>query len=170
MKILRHILSILLLPGMVTVVVPALILSSTGSINIGWSWSSPLNFAPSIIGLIFIGLGLFLMVQTIALFMTVGKGTIAPWDQTENLVVQGIYRYVRNPMISGVFCILLGEAILFGSLPLFYWFIFALLLNLVYIPLMEEPGMEQRFGESYRRYKQHVPRWIPRLHAWDGSA
>src|SRR5690242_11026000 len=108
MEIFRHILSILLLPGMVTGVVPALILSSGGAMNIGWSWSPPLSFVPSIIGLIFIGLGLFLMAQTIALFVTIGKGTIAPWDQTENLVVQGIYRYVRNPMISGVFCILLG--------------------------------------------------------------
>mgnify|MGYP000294715986 CR=1 FL=1 len=169
MKLFRHILAILLLPGMVTVVIPALILFTSGVINIGWSWSPPLSFIPPIIGLIFIGLGLFFMVQTIALFVTVGKGTLAPWDATEHLVVQGIYRYVRNPMITGVFCILLGETILFGSLPLLYWFAFAVLLNLIYIPLLEEPGLEQRFGASYQRYKQHVPRWIPRLHAWDAT-
>ena len=127
------------------------------------------QFHPLFLGRICVALGLFLMIQTISLFVTVGKGTLAPWDETENLVVQGIYRHVRNPMISGVFCILLGEAIIFGSLPLFYWFIFAVILNLIYIPLVEEAGMEQRFGASYQRYKQHVPRWIPRLRAWDGA-
>jgi protein-S-isoprenylcysteine O-methyltransferase Ste14 len=69
-------------------------------------------------------------------------------------------------MISGVFFILLGEAILVGSIPLASWLILFVLLNLIYIPLFEEPGLERRFGDDYRLYKQHVPRWIPRLRAW----
>jgi protein-S-isoprenylcysteine O-methyltransferase Ste14 len=35
---------------------------------------------------------------------------------------------------------------------------------------VEEPGLERRFGDSYRQYKQHVPRWIPRWTAWSGSS
>jgi len=165
MKLLRHLLAILLLPGVVTGVIPALLLSSNAS---GWSLPSPLSFIPILAGLLSIGFGLFLMVKTITLFATVGKGTLAPWDQTQQLVALGIYRYVRNPMISGVFCILLGETMLFGSTAVFIWFILVVLINMIYIPLSEEPGMEQRFGDSYRRYKQHVPRWIPRLTPWDG--
>jgi protein-S-isoprenylcysteine O-methyltransferase Ste14 len=70
-------------------------------------------------------------------------------------------------MISGVLCILLGEAILFGSLPLFYWFVFFLVGNLIYMPLVEERDLERRFGEDYILYKQNVPRWIPRSRPWD---
>ena len=39
--------------------------------------------------------------------------------------MRGVYRHVRNPMIIGVFCILLGEAIFFGSWWLLGWFGFA---------------------------------------------
>ena len=75
----------------------------------------------------------------------------------------GPYRHVRNPMISGVLFILLAEALFFGSLPILAWFTVFLVVNSTYIPLVEEPGLEKRFGEEYIRYKQHVPRWIPRL-------
>lgn len=69
-------------------------------------------------------------------------------------------------MISGVFSILLGEAILLDSFPLFGWFLFAVLLNMVYIPLSEEPGLSVRFGNEYTTYKQRVPRWIPHIKPW----
>jgi protein-S-isoprenylcysteine O-methyltransferase Ste14 len=70
-------------------------------------------------------------------------------------------------MISGVCCILLGEAVLFGSVPLAIWCLAFVALNLTYIPLVEEPGLERRFGEDYLHYKQNVPRWIPRFEPWD---
>jgi protein-S-isoprenylcysteine O-methyltransferase Ste14 len=40
--------------------------------------------------------------------------------------------------------------------------------NAIYIPLLEEPGLERRFGADYVLYKRNVPRWIPRLRAWSG--
>jgi protein-S-isoprenylcysteine O-methyltransferase Ste14 len=88
---------------------------------------------------------------------------------TQKLVVRGIYRHVRNPMISGVCAILLGEALVFGSFNLLFWFGFVVLLNMIYLPLVEEPGLEERFGDDYLRYKQNVPRWIPRLRPWRGG-
>jgi len=114
------------------------------------------------------GLGLWLMVQTIRLFVLVGDGTLAPWDPTQRLVVRGVYRHVRNPMISGVLFILLGEAVFLGSMALFYWFLAAAVVNLIYIPLFEEPGLEDRFGQDYVEYKRHVPRWLPRFSPWLG--
>ena len=81
-------------------------------------------------------------------------------------MVQGIYRHVRNPMISGVFSVLLGEALLAASLPLFCWFILFVIGNAVYIPLGEEPGLVKRFGDEYLAYKKNVPRWIPRVRGW----
>jgi protein-S-isoprenylcysteine O-methyltransferase Ste14 len=150
--------AILLLPGMVTVVIPGTILCFTGI-------SQPRSM---VVGAVFILLGLALMVSTNRLFTTVGHGTLAPWNPPEKLVVRGVYRHVRNPMITGVFCILLGEAIFFGSWWLLGWFGFVLILNLIYIPLVEERGLARRFGEDYLLYKQNVPRWIPRLRPWEG--
>jgi len=162
-------LSIILLPGMVTIVIPGIILWRTSWINIGWGFQTPWNAVPVLLGLFFFFAGLVLMVQTISLFITIGKGTLAPWDATQKLVVRGPYRYVRNPMICGVFAVLLGEATLLGFVPLLGWFLFAVLLNMVYIPLSEEPGLLMRFGKEYIIYKQHVPRWIPRIKPWNGQ-
>ena len=82
--------------------------------------------------------------------------------------MQGVYRHVRNPMISGVVLVLLGESLLPASLPLFWWFLVFAIVNATYIPLSEEPGLVKRFGEDYRCYKQSVPRWVPRWTPWDG--
>jgi protein-S-isoprenylcysteine O-methyltransferase Ste14 len=95
-----------------------------------------------------------------------GGGTPAPWDPPRRFVVAGVYRHVRNPMISGVIAALYAEALLLQSLPLLAWAVLFMLANLAYIPLVEEPGLEKRFGADYRRYKANVPRWIPRLRAW----
>jgi protein-S-isoprenylcysteine O-methyltransferase Ste14 len=154
----RQLRAILLLPGTVTVVIPATILYLTGI-------SQPRSV---ILGSLFILLGLGLMVATVRLFITVGRGTLAPWNPPERLVVCGVYRHVRNPMITGVWCILLGEAILFGSPWLHGWFCIFVAVNMLVIPLVEEPGLVKRFGDDYVQYKQNVPRWIPRLAPWKG--
>ena len=156
MRAFRHLLAIGLLPGVVAGVVPALIVAGEGLA----SW--PLI----LIGGAMLALGLALIVQTVALFATVGKGTLAPWDPTARLVVRGPYRRVRNPMISGVLCVLLGEALLFGSLALLVWFAFVFAVNAVYFPLVEEPGLRRRFGADYEAYRAAVPRWLPRLRPW----
>ncbi|MFC1835020.1 methyltransferase family protein [Thermodesulfobacteriota bacterium] len=164
---LKHLRAILPLPGMVTVVVPATLTYTTDSLNVAWSLPAPICFLPPLLGLGLILFGLVLMSKTIALFARVGRGTLAPWDPTQRLVVQGIYRHVRNPMISGVLFVLLGEAVLLGSMPVMVWFLLFLAVNLVYIPFSEEPGLEQRFGTDYVLYKKNVPRWLPRLTPWN---
>ena len=72
-------------------------------------------------------------------------------------------------MISGVLLILVGEALLWRSGVLALWAGAFLLINHAYFLLSEEPGMEKRFGESYRIYRAHVPRWIPRMTPWTGE-
>jgi protein-S-isoprenylcysteine O-methyltransferase Ste14 len=152
----RHLAAILLLPGIVTVCVPALIVWQTGA-DVGLL---------GVIGIPLAAIGLVLLASTIKLFASVGRGTLAPWDPTTRLVVRGPYRYVRNPMISGVLFVLLGEAALLGSPPLLLWFGAVFAVNAVYIPLVEEPGLGRRFGDDYARYKAHVPRWVPRIRPW----
>jgi protein-S-isoprenylcysteine O-methyltransferase Ste14 len=164
----KHVRAILLLPFIVTVVVPATILLLTGPDTFDlWQSFPAIRIALPVIGGALISLGLVLMVATIRLFVTVGQGTLAPWNPTHRLVVQGIYRHVRNPMISGGLLILFGEALLAASLPILGLFVVFLVVNAVYIPLFEEPGLVKRFGEEYLTYRKNVPRWIPRLKAWE---
>ena len=110
-----------------------------------------------------------LKIATIRQFATVGEGTLAPWEPPQRLVVRGVYRHVRNPMISGVLFVLLGESLLTASVPLFQWFLLFAIINAMYIPLLEEPMLANRLGEEYLTYKRHVPRWIPRLTPWEGG-
>jgi protein-S-isoprenylcysteine O-methyltransferase Ste14 len=168
MSALRHFRAILLLPFMVTVVIPGVLLWRAGPDTLGlWQSAPATRVALSVLGGVLLGLGVVLLVATIRLFVTVGHGTLAPWDPPQRLVVRGVYRHVRNPMISGVFCVLLGEAVLAASLPVLGWFAAFVLVNAVYIPLSEEPGLVKRFGNDYLAYKQNVPRWVPRLRPWE---
>ncbi len=162
----RQIRAVLLLPFTVTIVIPMVLILLTSSLRLGWGWPFPLSLLPLVFGLVLIAFGLVFLVKTVALFVRIGQGTLAPWDATRRLVVVGPYRYVRNPMITGVFAILLGEAALLGSRPVLVWFGVFVLVNMVYMPLSEEPGLEKRFGEDYRVYKADVPRWLPRLTPW----
>src|SRR5689334_18507460 len=166
----RHLRAIILLPGVVTLVIPEIILWRMGTDSWGLWQSIPASrLILLIMGVIFICLGLALMIATIRLFATVGKGTLAPWEPPQRLVVRGVYRHVRNPMMSGALFVLLGEAVLAASLPLFCWFAFAGVVYAVYIPLSEEPGLIKRFGDEYLTYRRNVPRWVPRLTPWEGG-
>lgn len=165
-SVFRHLVAILILPFTVTILIPTLVIKLTRTFNPGWALAFPVNLLPIAAGIGLIGGGLTLIVVTVALFKTIGRGTLAPWDPTQRLVITGIYRYVRNPMISGVIGILFGEAALFGSVPLTIWALAAAGVNLVYIPLVEEPGLHQRFGADYQDYTRHVPRWLPRRTPW----
>ena len=95
-------------------------------------------------------------------FRARGAGTLAPWDPTQRLVAVGPYRFVRNPMISSVATVLAGLALVTGSWVLALWFLIFVAFNFAYFVLVEEPGLESRFGDPYREYKARVPRWIPR--------
>jgi len=81
-----------------------------------------------------------MLITIIKVFWDVGRGTLAPWAPPEKLVVLSPFRYVLNLMISSVLLVLLG-----GS---------------------EEPVLVRRFGEEYLRYRENVPRWLPRLRPW----
>jgi len=166
----RHVRAIGLLPVSATLVVPAVLVWTTGEVNIGWGLPPAAAWLPILLGAALIGLGLFLAVRTIALFARVGEGTLAPWDPTSRLVVLGPYRHVRNPMISGVLSILLGEAALLGSLPQLIWAALFLAANAIWMPLVEEPGLRRRFGAEYETYAAHVPRWLPRPRPWEPEA
>jgi protein-S-isoprenylcysteine O-methyltransferase Ste14 len=162
----RHLLSVLLFPATMTVFIPALIAATVGVDAPDLSTSPGLLLVT--VGCLLIAIGLGLLVSTVVLFDRVGKGTLAIGSPVK-LVVRGPYRHVRNPMMTGVFCIQLGTAAATASPWLFGWFALFFTLVMVAIRAVEEPHLRRRFGADYDEYRRHVPRWIPQLRAWEPS-
>jgi protein-S-isoprenylcysteine O-methyltransferase Ste14 len=155
MLALRSLFYTIIIPGTVTVLIPYLIVSGRGE-RVAEPWG-----LLQVVGLAAALLGAAILLRCIWEFMVTGRGTLAPVDPPTQLVVRGLYRYVRNPMYLGAFTLLLGEAALFeSSAVLLYavaWFAIVNLIVLFY----EEPVLRRRFGESYERYTATVHRWVP---------
>lgn len=162
-----QLIAIIALPFIVTVVIPFLLWLFSNEFHFEWELEVPYYILTFCIGLLILCLGLVLLIQTIRLFSSIGKGTLAPWDPPKKLVISGPYSYVRNPMISGVVMIILSESIITGSYLIFLYFIFVFALNHIYFIKSEEPNLIHRFGEEYIQYSKYVPRWIPRRNPWN---
>jgi protein-S-isoprenylcysteine O-methyltransferase Ste14 len=118
------------------------------------------------VGVLLIVVGLPGLVDSFARFALQGLGTPAPIAPAQNLVVTGLYRYVRNPIYVAVVAIILGQAILFGDrLLVFYGGIMWLAFH-AFVLAYEEPVLAQTFGAQYEEFRANVPRWIPRLSPW----
>src|SRR5215470_2114162 len=125
MLFLRSLFFTLILPGSVTILFPYLLLSRQRlTLLPPWGIAQTLSLLPIAAG----GLILFRCIWD---FAVIGRGTLAPVDPPKVLVVQGLYRYVRNPMYVGVLLVLLGEAALFESATLLaYTAVFFIVTNL----------------------------------------
>jgi protein-S-isoprenylcysteine O-methyltransferase Ste14 len=155
MLALRSLLYTIIIPGTVTVLIPCLIVSGRGE-RIPQPWG-----LLQVVGLIAAPVGASILLRCIWEFMVTGRGTLAPVDPPTQLVVRGLYRYVRNPMYLGAFTLLLGEAALFESVAvLLYAVAWFMIINLI-ILFHEEPVLHRRFGDSYDRYVRSVHRWLP---------
>ena len=154
MTALRSLLFFMLAPGMVAGVIPLAWLR-TGS-QIQTSFFSYLAFPLWLIGIM-------TLLWCFWDFLVKGRGTPAPIDPPTELVVSGLYNYVRNPMYVGVFLVILGHFLWFG-----FWnlLIYAVIVGVVFhafVTLYEEPNLKNRFGAVYADYLRRVPRWIPKF-------
>jgi protein-S-isoprenylcysteine O-methyltransferase Ste14 len=116
-------------------------------------------FPWNLLGLIPIALGAVLNLKSDKDFKTAGT-TVKPFEESSVLITTGVFRISRNPMYLGMVLILLGAAILLGSLsPYVVMVAFALSMHFLFI-VPEEKMLESRFGMEYRQYKEHVRQWI----------
>jgi protein-S-isoprenylcysteine O-methyltransferase Ste14 len=141
------------IPGTVVGLVPYLFVS-------GHLPSPPTWGAVEYAGLFVLCLGVSIMGWCMRDFAVIGHGTAAPIDPPTTLV-QGLYRYVRNPMYVGALMTLLGETTFARSAPLLYytgaWFIWVNLFVFFY----EEPALRRQFGVAYEEYCRSAGRWLP---------
>jgi protein-S-isoprenylcysteine O-methyltransferase Ste14 len=151
---LRSLLWTLLLPGFFAGYAPW---RYFGLADVDFSWRDPMH----VIGAVLVASGAALLIACIVEFARSGRGTLSPADPPKELVVQGLYRYVRNPMYLSVTTIVFGEILLTKSAALFvYWVIWFACVNL-FVMAYEEPTLRRQFGESYERYTREVGRWTP---------
>jgi protein-S-isoprenylcysteine O-methyltransferase Ste14 len=141
-------------PGLVLVGIPYAILPR------GRPALAPLT--PRLLGLLLMMGGAASLFWCIRDFAVRGRGTPAPYDPPENLVTDGLYRFVRNPMYVSLLTVLAGEALFFGSRSLAIYAAIAWLAFHLRVVLYEEPTLNNLFGSDYERYRATVPRWIPR--------
>jgi protein-S-isoprenylcysteine O-methyltransferase Ste14 len=123
--------------------------------------SKPLEIAISVPFLI---TGSCLWLWSVGKFLKT-KGTPVPINPPPKLVTDGPYAYSRNPMLTGLFMVMAGIGIFFGSITLTFimmpLFIFMSILEFKYI---EEPELTKRFGTQYIEYKKKTPIIIPKLY------
>jgi protein-S-isoprenylcysteine O-methyltransferase Ste14 len=118
------------------------------------------------VGILLIVAGLPGLVDSFARFALQGLGTPAPIAPTQNLVVTGLYRYVRNPIYVALVAIILGQALLFADHRLLVYGAFLWLAFHIFVLAYEEPTLRETYGAEYEEYRTNVPRWIPRLTPW----
>lgn len=112
-------------------------------------------------GIALIALGLFIMVVSILYFIN-AKGTPVPLSPPPKLVVTGPYRFVRNPMMTGIFIQLFGLGIATGSPSLTFIFTpLFIVVNVWELKTIEEPELVKRLGAEYVEYKKQVPMFFP---------
>ena len=92
-----------------------------------------------------------------------GKGSPIPLMATQKLVVKRPYTYCRNPMTLGTTAFYFGIALWTGSLSALSLSIIYPVAMLLYIKLIEEKELEQRFGVEYLEYKRRTPFLLPRF-------
>jgi protein-S-isoprenylcysteine O-methyltransferase Ste14 len=118
-------------------------------------WSAPWRYS----GLLPLLAGLSIVVWSALLFAR-AQTPIKPFEETTQLVTGGMYRYTRNPMYLGMVFVLIGIAMMLGSLtpflpiPVFAWLIHSLFIT------REEVLLEERFGDAYRDFRNRVRRWL----------
>ncbi len=154
---------LVLTPGVVAGLVPAVI---TGW-RIRWTGGSVLPVA--IVAALVILSGVVVLLDAFARFAR-ADGTPAPPMPTAHLVVVGPYRYVRNPMYLAVLSIILGQALLFGSVGTLLYAGMVLVAVVLFVLTYEEPTLEEEYGEEYREYRRNVRGWVPQLRPWNGAA
>ena len=151
---LRTILFTLLVPGTVLGLVPFALTASMKGQRIDLGPAHLLGFTVLLPGIAII-------TWCFIDFVHRGRGTPAPYDPPRNLVVVGLYTYMRNPQYVGVILIAVSEAILFGRIFLFGYALFLAIGYHLFVRFYEEPTLRRKFGEEYVQYCAAVSRWLP---------
>ncbi len=144
-------------PGTVIVLVPWL-LTRWQSASMP-AYSLPIRLAGGLVACV----GTVVVAREFVRFVAEGGGSPAPIVPTERLVVNGLYRYVRNPMYVAVLAAVLGQAALLGRPVLLAYGAGLGLVMWLFVAAYEEPALARQHGSAYDDYRCGVPGWFPHI-------
>lgn len=107
--------------------------------------------------------GALVLVFAFARFVGEGLGTPAPVAPPSQLVIGGLYRFVRNPMYLAILAAIAGQALLLWQPVLL---LYGALVGVAFVAFVlgyEEPALGRKFGAQYEAYRRAVPGWWPRF-------
>jgi protein-S-isoprenylcysteine O-methyltransferase Ste14 len=145
---------LLLAPGTVAGLIPYLLT--------GWE-SHTDSVVARVAGALLLAAAVPVLLGAFLRFVREGRGTPAPVAPTDELVVGGLYRYVRNPMYLAVVGAIVGQALLLGRPELLAYAAVVGGTTFAFVKVYEEPTLSARYGERYDHYRAEVPGWWPHL-------
>jgi protein-S-isoprenylcysteine O-methyltransferase Ste14 len=131
-----------------------------GAVSALYPWHAIADLRVIWLGVLLIVLGFALSFSAAMLFRRKGTELNPTSEANKLLVIEGPFRFTRNPMYVGVVIFTLGIAFCVGSLPMFAvpLLVFATA-NWVHIPF-EEAKMRRQFGVGFDDYTRQVRRWV----------
>jgi protein-S-isoprenylcysteine O-methyltransferase Ste14 len=151
MAALKSLLFLIIAPGLVAGYIPLALLPRGSEIETG-------TFAYFAFPLWLIGV--MILFWCFWDFTFKGRGTPAPTDPPKELVITGLYRYVRNPMYVGVLMIIISHFLWFKTISMIAYSVVVFTAFHLFVTLYEEPHLKRIFGAAYEEYCKQVPRWI----------
>jgi len=129
----------------------------------GWRTGADYPAPVRIGGALLAAAGAVALLAAFAQFAILGRGTPAPVAPTEQLVVRGLYRCVRNPMYLAVLAVIAGQALLLSRPVLLGYAAVVAAAFIAFVHGYEQPALTRRYGAQYQAYQRAVPGWWPRL-------
>jgi protein-S-isoprenylcysteine O-methyltransferase Ste14 len=118
-----------------------------------------IDFPYSLSGILIMIIGLIINAQG-SLLLAKNKTTFKPHERPSTLIVEGPFRYSRNPVYLGGLILVLGISVLLGSITAFILPVIGFLIMEIHFIPIEEKKLKEAFGNKYLDYKTKVRRWI----------
>src|SRR5215831_2369921 len=129
----------------------------------GWRMGAAYPVPVRITGAVVTAAGAAALLVAFAQFAIQGRGTPAPPAPPGQLVVRGLYRYVRNPVYLAVLAVITGQALLLGRPVLLGYAVAVAAACIAFVYGYEQPTLARRYGAQHQAYRRAVPGWWPRL-------
>jgi protein-S-isoprenylcysteine O-methyltransferase Ste14 len=128
-----------------------------------WQMDAAFPVPVPITGAVLTAAGAAALLAAFAQFAIQGRGTPAPPLPTGQLVVRGLYRYIRNPMYLAVLAVITGQGLLLSRPVLLGYAAAVGAAFIAFVYGYEQPTLARRYGAQYEAYRRAVPGWRPRL-------
>jgi protein-S-isoprenylcysteine O-methyltransferase Ste14 len=113
----------------------------------------------NLLGFIPLALGVILNLVADKAFQRANT-TVKPFEESSVLITSGAFRISRNPMYLGFLLILIGIAVLVGSVtPYVVVLAFAILIDRMFVTV-EDQMLAEKFGVEWEEYKRNTRRWL----------